>query len=69
MRDKKNSYRILVGKSVRKRLLRRPRRRWVEYIKMDLRDIEWGGKDWIVLAQDLDKWRALMNTVMNLRVA
>jgi hypothetical protein len=46
----------------------RPTRRWVDNIKMDLREIGWGGRDWIKLVQDRDKWRALVNTVMNLRV-
>jgi hypothetical protein len=49
-------------------LLGRPRRRWVDYIKMDLREIGWDGVDWIELAQDRDQWRALVNTVMNFRV-
>jgi hypothetical protein len=44
------------------------RRRWVDNIKMDLREIGWNGRDWIDLAQDRDRWRALVNTVMNLRV-
>jgi hypothetical protein len=48
--------------------LERPRRRWVDNIKMDLLEIGWGGVDWIGLAQDRDKWRALVNAVMNLRV-
>jgi hypothetical protein len=48
--------------------LGRPRRRWVNTIKMDLRDIGWDGIDWIDLAQDSDQWRALVNTVTNLRV-
>jgi hypothetical protein len=57
-----------VGKPVGKIPLRRPRRRLVDNIKMDLLDIGWGGVDWIGLAQDRDKWRALVNAVMNLRV-
>jgi hypothetical protein len=48
--------------------LGRPRRRWVDNIKMDLREIGWDGIGWIELAQDRDQWRALVNTVMNLRV-
>jgi hypothetical protein len=48
--------------------LGRPRRRWVDRMKMDLREIGWNGMDWIDLAQDRDRWRALVNTVMNLRV-
>jgi hypothetical protein len=63
MGEKKNAYRLLVGK----RLLR-PRRSWVDNIKMDLLEIGWGGVDWIALAQDRDKWRALVNAVMNLWV-
>jgi hypothetical protein len=46
----------------------RPRRRWVDNIKIDLREIRWDDVDWIDLAQDRDQWRALLNTVMNLRV-
>jgi hypothetical protein len=57
-----------MGKPEGKRPLRRSRRRWVNNIKMDFRDIGWGGMDWIYLAQDRDRWRALVNTVMNLRV-
>jgi hypothetical protein len=57
-----------VGKIEGKRPLGRPRRRWVDNIKIDLREIEWGGMDWICVSQDRDKWRALLNTVMNLRV-
>jgi hypothetical protein len=59
---------ILVGKPEGKRPLGRPRRRWVDNIKMNLREIGWHGVDWIELAQDRDQWRALVNTVMNLRV-
>jgi hypothetical protein len=51
-----------------KRLLGRRRRRWADNIKTDLLEIGWGGVDWIGLAQDRDKWRALVNVVMNLRV-
>jgi hypothetical protein len=64
----KNAYRILVIKGEGKRPLGRLRRRWVDNIKMDLREIGCGDMDWIDLAQDSDKWRALVNTVMNLRV-
>jgi hypothetical protein len=59
---------ILVGKPEGKRPLRRPRRRWGDNNKIDLREIGWGGMDWFVVAQDRDQWRALVNTVMNLRV-
>jgi hypothetical protein len=57
-----------VGKPEGKRPLGTPRRRWVDCIKMDLREIVWGGVDWIGLAQDSDQLRALMNTVMKFRV-
>jgi hypothetical protein len=69
MGEKRNACRILVGKPEDKRPLRRPRHRWGDNIKMDLRDIGWDGMDWIGLAQDRDQWRALVNTVMNLRVS
>jgi hypothetical protein len=59
-----NAYRILVGKTG-ERPLGRPTRRWVNNIKMDLRDIGWDVMDWIDLAQNRDQWRALVNTVMN----
>jgi hypothetical protein len=65
---KRNAYRILVGKPEGKRPLGKPRRRWADNIKMDLRDIGWDDVDWIDLAQNRDQWRALVNTVMNLRV-
>jgi hypothetical protein len=65
---KKNAYRILVGKPEGRRPLGRPRRSCVDNIKMDLREIGWDGINWIDLAQDRDKWRTLVNTVMNLRV-
>jgi hypothetical protein len=66
--EKKNAYRLLVGTPERKRPLGRPRRRWVANIKMSLLEIGWGGVDSIGLSQDRDKWRALVNAVMNLRV-
>jgi hypothetical protein len=66
--EEKNAYKILMGKPDRKRALGRPRRRWEDNIKMDLRETGWSSMDWIHLAQDMDQWRALMNTVMNLRV-
>jgi hypothetical protein len=58
-----NAYRILVGKPDGRRSLRRPRRKWVDNIKMDHIEREWGVMDWIDLAQDKDKWRALVNIV------
>jgi hypothetical protein len=66
---KRNAYRILVGRLEVRRPLEIPRRRWVENIKIDLRVIEWDGIDWIDMDQDRDQWRALVNTVMNLRVS
>jgi hypothetical protein len=68
MGETRNAYRILVGKPQGKSPLGRPRRRWVENIKMDLGEIGLDGRDWIELAQDRDQWKALVNTVMNLRV-
>jgi hypothetical protein len=68
MGKKRNAYRILVGKPEGKRPIRRPRRRWVDNIEMDLREIGCGGMNWINLAQDRDQWRALVDTVMNLSV-
>jgi hypothetical protein len=65
MGEKRNAYRILVGKLEGKRPLERPRRRWVDNIKMDLTEI-CDSMDWIDLAQNSDQWRALVNTVMNL---
>jgi hypothetical protein len=60
--------RIFVVKPEEKKSLGIPRRRWEDNIRMDLREIRWSGIDWIDLAQDRDQWRALVNTVMNLRV-
>jgi hypothetical protein len=57
-----------VGKPEGKRQLGRPRRRWVDNMKMDLREIGWDDIDWIDLAQDRDQWKVLVNRVMNLRV-
>jgi hypothetical protein len=68
MGAKRNAYRVLVGKSEGKRPLGRRRRRWVDNIKLDLREVGWDGVDWIDLSQDKDQWSALVNTVMNLQV-
>jgi hypothetical protein len=68
MGELRNTYRILVGKPERKRPLGRPRRRWVDKIKIDLIEIEWDGMDLIDLAWNRDHWRALVNKVMKLRV-
>jgi hypothetical protein len=68
MGDRRNAYRILVGKPEGRRPLGRPRRRWVDNIKMDLREVGCDGRDWIDLAWDRDRWRAHVNAVMNLRV-
>jgi hypothetical protein len=68
MGEKMNAYRILVGKLEGKRPLGRPRHSWVGNIKMDLREIGWGGVDWIDLAQDRDQWRAVVNIIRNLQV-
>ena len=61
-------HRVLVGKPEVKRPLGRPRRRWEDNIKMDLQEVEGSCEDWMELAQDRDSWRALVSTVMNLRV-
>jgi hypothetical protein len=66
---KNNAYKLLVGKPEGKKPLGRPRRRWVDNVKMDLEKTGWGDVDWIGLAQDRDKWRALVNSVMNLQVS
>jgi hypothetical protein len=68
MREKMNVYKLLVGKPEGKRPLRRPRHRWIDNIKMDLLEIVVNVEDWIGLAQDRYRWRALVNLVMNLRV-
>ena len=62
------AYRVLVGKPEGKRPLGRPRRRWVDNFRKDLQEVGGGFVDWIVLAQDRDRWRTLVNAVMNLRV-
>ena len=61
-------YRVLLGKPEGRRLLMRPRRRWVDNIRMDLQKVGSGCVDWIGLAQDRDRWRTLVSAVMNLRV-
>jgi hypothetical protein len=66
MGTKRNAYRFLEGKPEGKRPLKRLRSRWTDNIKMDLREMGWGGMDWIDLAQDRDQRRALVNTVINL---
>jgi hypothetical protein len=66
--EKWNAYRLLVGKPEGKRPLGRPRCRWVYYIRMDLGEVGWGDVHWIGLAQDRNRWRALVNSVLNLQV-
>jgi hypothetical protein len=68
MVEKRNAYRLLVGKPEGRRPLRRPRRRWLDNIRMDLVEVGCGDVDWIGLAQDTDRWRALVNSVLNLWV-
>jgi hypothetical protein len=68
MGEERKMYSVLVGNPERKRPLERPRRRWENEIRMDLREIGWGSVEWIQLAQDSDRWRTVVNTVMNLRV-
>jgi hypothetical protein len=67
--EERGVHRMLVGKPEGKRLLGRPRRRWEENIKMDLQKVGGGRGDWIELAQDRDRWRALVSMVKNLRVS
>jgi hypothetical protein len=68
MGEKRGFYRVLGGKHEGQRPLERPRQRWEDNIKMDLQEVGCGGMDWVDLAQDSDRWRALVNAVMNLRV-
>jgi hypothetical protein len=68
MGEKRNAYRLLVGKAEGRRPLGRPKYRWLDNIRMDLVEVGWGDVDWIGLAQDRDKWRALVNSLLILRV-
>jgi hypothetical protein len=68
MGEQKNAYRLLVGNPEGKRPLGRPRRRWVDNIRMDLGDVGWYDVDWIGLAKDRNSWRSVVNSVLNLRV-
>jgi hypothetical protein len=68
MGEKRNAYRLLVGKPEGKRPLGRPRCGWVDNIRMDLVEVGWGDVGWICLAVDRDRWRALVNSVFNFRV-
>jgi hypothetical protein len=68
MGEERGAYRILVGRPEGRRPLGRPRHRWEDNTKTDLREVGWGGMNWIELAQDRDRWRALVNVVMNLGV-
>jgi hypothetical protein len=68
MGEKRSTYRLLVGKPEGKRPLGRSRRRWVDNIRMELGEVGWGAVCWIGLAEDRNRWRALVNSVLNLRV-
>jgi hypothetical protein len=68
MGEERKVYKAFVVKPDGKRPLGRPRRRWEDKIRKDLREIGWGSVEWIQWAQDMDQWRALVNTVMDLRV-
>jgi hypothetical protein len=68
MREKRNAYRLLVGKPEGRRPLGKPRRRWLNDIRMDFVEVGWGDVDWIGLALYRDRWRALVNSVLNLQV-
>jgi hypothetical protein len=66
--EKRNAYRLLMGNPEGKRPLGRPRRRWVDNIRMDLGEVGWDDVDWIRLAKDRNRWRALVSSVLNLQV-
>jgi hypothetical protein len=68
MGERRGLCRVLMGKPERKRPLGRPRRRWEDNIKMNLQEVGCGCMDWIELAEDRDRWRVLVNAVMNLRI-
>jgi hypothetical protein len=68
MGEKRYAYRLLMGKPEGRRPLGRPRRRWLDNIRMDLVEVGWGYEGWIGLVQDRGRWRALVNSVLNLRV-
>jgi hypothetical protein len=68
MGEKRNAYRLLVGKPEGRRPLGRPRRRWLDNIRMELGEVGWGDVDWVGVAQDRNRWRALVNSVLNLLV-
>jgi hypothetical protein len=68
MGEKRNTYRLLVGKPEGRRPLERPRCRWVNNVRVDLLEVGWGDVDWIGLAKDRNRWRALVNSVLNLQV-
>jgi hypothetical protein len=69
MGEGKGAYRILVGRLEGKRPLERPRHRWEDNIKMDLQEVGWEGVDWIDMAEDRDRWRAVVKAIMNIQVA
>jgi hypothetical protein len=68
MVEGRGAYRILVGRPEERRTLGRPRHKWEDNIKINLQEVGWGGMDWIDMAQDRDRWRAVVSAVMNLRV-
>jgi hypothetical protein len=68
MGESRSAYKVMVGKPEGKRLLERPRRNYEDNIKMDLQEVEWGCMDWIDVAQDRGRWRAVVNSLINFRV-